>query len=554
MISPELFTLHENHIDLLLTIVPTDEKVQEQHIIMALAASPYHDFKPSSVGLIEAVKRFAKVGELSTSGQPADDTPVIIAQRLDAVIVIELDSDKMTAFANVTAPWGGQHLDAEQVQNALSAAGVIYGIRQNNITALISTLNKTRAGKVIRAPIAKGKLAINGKDTQFERLVETLKERVRKPKELGAGKVDMRDLGSLVSVSKGKPLMRKHPHTLGEDGFKVNGEVLAHKEGKELEFDVGKNTEISTKNPNYLVATQTGIPIEIERGMIVDDVLMISNVDVGFGHVDFDGSILIRGDICDGMKVKASGDISVAGIIESAEVEAGRDLIIEKGVIGHHIDSDDHFSCHLTAHGSIVGVFAQYTKIVCHGHMHFNHQLIHCDVTCFDQVEVVDPAGRKGSILGGMVRALKGVVAINVGAEAGTRTEVMLLGDLKAKQFERKVLLEEVEEQEHKLEEIAQAAAKVDLLPESDKNTTLIHRLNLSKQHEVSRMDDTKQRIETIDDYITQYLKQATLTGLGCVHAGVSVTMDEHILTTERAHRAAVVALIDNELQIQPIG
>ncbi|MCE2595199.1 FapA family protein [Motilimonas cestriensis] len=553
MISPEFFKLHENNVDLLLTIEPVADIVKEEHLLMALAASPYEKFKPSAVGLAEAVKRFAK--QMKNEEKTGDDNkPVIIAQRLDAVISIELDKEKMTAFANATAAWGGNRLDEDTVKEALSSAGVTYGIRINNIVALISTLNKAQPGKVIRAPVAKGLAAKNGTDTRFERLVETLKERIRKPKKLQGGKVDMRDLGALISVSKGKPLMRKHPHTLGEDGFKVTGDVIAHKEGKPLEFDVGKNTEISSKNPNYLVATQTGIPIEIDRGMIVDDVLMIPNVDVGFGHVDFDGSILIKGNICEGMKVRASGDINVGGIVESADVEAGGDLIIEKGVIGHHTDDGDHYSCHLTAHGSIEGVFAQYTKITCNGTLHFNHQLIHCDVTCFDKVEVFDAGGRKGSILGGTVRALKGVTAVNVGADAGTRTEIKMLGDLAAKYLERKVLLQEVEDEEQKLLEIGQAAAKVDQLPDSDKKTTLIHRLSLSKQHEETRIQDVKQRIETIETYIEDYLTQARLTCQGHLYSGVVFSLDEHSLTVERERQAAFVALLDNKLQISPIN
>ncbi|MCE0556878.1 FapA family protein [Motilimonas sp. E26] len=553
MISPDLFTLHENNVDLLLSIEPLADVIKEEHLLMALAASPYEKFKPSAVGLTEAVKLFAKLRE-EAEVSDEDNKPIIIAQRLDAVISIDLDKEKMTAFANVTAAWGGNKLDEVTVKEALSSAGVTYGIRTNNIVALISTLNKAQPGKVIRAPIAKGLAAKNGTDTRFERLVETLKERVRKPKKLQSGKVDMRDLGALISVSKGKPLMRKHPHTLGEDGFKVTGEVIVHKEGKELEFDVGKNTEISSKNPNYLVATKTGIPIEIERGMIVDDVLMIPSVDVGFGHVDFDGSILIKGDICEGMKVKATGDINVGGIVESAEVEAGGDLIIEKGVIGHHTEEGDHYSCHLTAHGSIEGVFAQYTKITCHGTLHFNHQLIHCDVTCFDKVEVMDAGGRKGTILGGIVRALKGVAAVNVGADAGTRTEINMLGDLAAKYLERKVLLQEIEEEEHKLHEIDQAATKVNQLPDTDKKTTLIHRLNLSKQHEEARINDVKQRVETIDNYIENYITQARLTCQGHLYSGVVISLDEHTLAIDHERQGAFVGLLENKLQISPLN
>ncbi|MFO6422152.1 DUF342 domain-containing protein [Motilimonas sp. KMU-193] len=544
MISPELFTLHENDVDLLLEIPEILEPVTETDILDALAGSPFAEFKPSSVGMSDALSRF-------NAKEPTENTdPVIIAQRLDAVVAIEIDKEKMTALARVTAPWGGKKLDEETLIEAVKAAGVSYGIRQNNIAALVSTLNKSRPGQLIQAPVAKGKLPVDGKDTRFERLVETLKERVKKPKELQGGKVDMRDLGALISVSKGKPLMRKHPKVEGEDGFKVTGEAISHKEGKELEFNIGKNTDISSKNPSYLVATNTGIPIEIERGMIVDDVLMINNVDVSFGHVDFDGSIMITGDICEGMKVKASGDISVAGLIESAQVEAGGDLHIEKGVIGHQ--TEDGYSCQLTAHGEINGVFAQYTKIECHGPLHFNHQLSHCDVTCFDRVEVVDSTGRRGAILGGVIRALKGVSTVNLGAEAYTRTEIHLLGELDAKRKEKRFLQQEIEQEEHKLTELAQANAKVNLLPDSEKKDTLAHRLNLNIQHEHARIDDAKQRIELIDNFIAAYIKEAQVTCAGHLYGGILVTLDRYTLTTEREYMNSHICLEDEQLIVEP--
>ncbi|MCE2570385.1 DUF342 domain-containing protein [Motilimonas eburnea] len=544
MISPDLLTLHENDVDLLLDIPELLEPVTETHVLDALSASPYADFKPSSVGMTDALTRL-------NAKEPSENTdPVIIAQRLDAVVAIEIDKEKMTAIARVTAPWGGKKLDEDVLKEAISAAGVTYGIRENNIHALVSTLNKSRPGQLIKAPVAKGKPAIDGKDTRFERLVETLKERVKKPRELQGGKVDMRDLGALVSVSKGKPLMRKHPKVEGEDGFKVTGEVITHKEGKEIAFNVGKNTEVSNKNANYLVATNTGIPIEIEHGMIVDDVLMINNVDVSFGHVDFDGSILIKGDICEGMKVKASGDISVSGLIESAHVEAGGDLHVEKGVIGHH--TDDGFSCELIAHGEIIGVFAQYTKIECHGALHFNHQLSHCDVTCFDKVEVIDSSGRRGTILGGIIRALKGVSTVNLGAEAYTRTEIQLIGELEAKRKEKKFLQQEIDDEEHKLEELAQACSKVNSLPASEKKDTLSHRLKLNIEHEQARIEDVKQRIEQIDRFINEYLQSAQVSCAGHLYGGVVVSLDRYTLTTEREYINSHVCLEDEQLIVEP--
>lgn len=39
--------------------------------------------------------------------------------------------------------------------------------------------------------------------------------------------------------------------------------------------------------------------------MTVDEVLTIQDVTAKFGHIDASGSIMIKGNVCDGMRVKA---------------------------------------------------------------------------------------------------------------------------------------------------------------------------------------------------------------------------------------------------------
>jgi hypothetical protein len=68
---------------------------------------------------------------------------------------------------------------------------------------------------------------------RLERLVETAAERILKPQERDHGKVDMRDLGTLLTVKAGALLMRRHPATQGIDGFTVTGQTLTARHGKE---------------------------------------------------------------------------------------------------------------------------------------------------------------------------------------------------------------------------------------------------------------------------------------------------------------------------------
>lgn len=559
MLNQGSFLLDKNNQDLYLQVADLDGEASIEKIRMLLAETEFKRFKLSQVGLAEAEKCIANIKAALAAAKEEGDEPspeslpdgnnILIAQRVDATLAIAISDDKMVAHATLTAAWAGRSITEDAVNAALAETGVVQGIINKNIQALVQTGRSSQPGQALKVPVAKGKPAENGQDTRFERLVETLRERVLKPKELEGGKVDMRDLGDIVTVSAGKPIMRKHDRTLGHDGFTVTGEVLDHTEGEELEFDVGKNTQISPKNAHYLVATATGMPIEIERGMIVDDVLVIKNVDVKYGNVNFDGSLIIEGDICEGMKVVATGDISVAGLIESAEVKAGGNIHVGKGIIGHQSDDEDHhYSCQLQADGKIDGVFAQYTQLEANGDIHFTSQLNHCDVTCYGRVSVMDEPQRRGLILGGHIRARQGVHCVNIGAEAGTRTEVELIGELAAKQLELKVLQQDIDKSHDKLSEIIAVKLKLKAMPEGEKKQDIVQRLALNERHEQEKIKGDEQLIVKVEEEIKAYLAEAKLVAKQVIYSGVKIHLGEaHMITQHRQHNSEI-RMQDGEL------
>jgi len=129
--------------------------------------------------------------------------------------------------------------------------------------------------------------------------------------------------------------MRRHPPGSGIPGFKINGEVIAARPGKVLPFKPGKGAEIASADPDLLLASQEGLPSIMPQGMQVDDVMTIKQVDARHGHINFHGSVIITGNVCEGMKVKSGGSVTIGGAIESAIVEAALDVTVASGIIGH---------------------------------------------------------------------------------------------------------------------------------------------------------------------------------------------------------------------------
>lgn len=233
----------------------------------------------------------------------------------------------------------------------------------------------------------------------------------------------MRNLGSMIMVKPNDILMVKHPATEGTPGYNIKGEVLKQKPGKDNVLQAGTGTDFHPKDPNKLIATVAGQPVETRTGMNVDDVLQLKDVDISTGHVTFKGSILITGDVHEGMLVKSSGDITVMGFVDSATLDAEGDVTVSKGIIGRQIKANE-FSTKINAQGQISAQFVQYSQLIAKGNILITKQLLHSNTKTAASLTVSDASGRRGDLVGGVAQAEKGIKAVVIGATAGTKTEL----------------------------------------------------------------------------------------------------------------------------------
>ncbi|CAM4124416.1 DUF342 domain-containing protein [Shewanella aquimarina] len=356
-----------------------------------------------------------------------------IAERRDAEIAINLSDDKMSAEMTLTAPWGGKSLTLQDILRALKTEQISMGLSKVKIEALLAKLPTLPPGESCSEVFAHGKPAINGTNAIVERKVPLARERLLQPQERADGTVDMRNLGEIIMVKPKDKLMIKIPATEGTKGYNVQGEPLLPIAGKDLKLTAGTGAELLESDPNVLVATVAGQPVETKSGMQVDDVLQIKDVDIGYGNVDFKGSVLVTGDVHEGMVVKSTGDITVMGFVDSAQLIADGDITVSKGIIGRQL-KEDQLSTKLSAKGQISAQFVQYSELKAEGDILVTKQLLHSHTQTAGHLIVSDANGRRGDLVGGVAQADKGVKAVIIGATAGTRTEVfcaMKHGELK---------------------------------------------------------------------------------------------------------------------------
>ncbi|MBY6187583.1 FapA family protein [Marinobacter hydrocarbonoclasticus] len=413
------------------------------------------------------------------------DTPfrIRVAERRNGQWRLTLSTDQMSLRAELVSPEGGKAASFAQLLDALQELGVSQGLLRPAIDELIQEGARGAPGSSVSAEIARGRSPRHGEHARLERLVPLARERMLRPQEQDGGKVDMRDLGSVIMVRPGQPLMRRHPSTPAQDGYTVTGKPLKAKPGKDLAMQPGKGTELDPQNSNLLRATQSGQPVESRNGMAVDEVLTVKLVDAKHGHIDYEGSVMIQGEVAEGMRIRATGDITVGGFVDGARLEAGGDIVVNQGVVGRHRD-DGSLTCSLIAKGQIAARFVQYTLLDSGSDISVERQLMHSHVHCRGTLKVGDEQGRKGDLVGGEIRCSGPVEAVNLGARAGTHTRLILgdsIQDLKTQHERLAQKLKALEDQAMKLR---LAQRKLTPVPESgvDPLQSLRQQLTLGRE------------------------------------------------------------------------
>lgn len=349
---------------------------------------------------------------------------VVLGNRKDADAELVISDDLLQAFLRVTAAKGGKTLDVDIVTQMLLEKGIhkkrilAEGVQQACATELDGEFE-----------VAKGKPAVNGLDSQFVRLIEMKEEREFTPDEYD--RVDYWQGFDYKTVTEGTPLMRRMPPEPGKMGIDIYGNFLQPIPGNEIEFDdVNDGAVISSEDENLVVATTDGHPVYLQRSVRVDPTLQFQDVDIATGHVDFSGSVQITGDVRPGMRVKASGDIHIKGMIERAALIAGGTITIAGGAVGAvkeegEPESDEEpieFACQLVADEGIHVRFLNQVKAsanvievreyIFNSHIHANDRIL------------VGQNGGNGKLIGGKNSAGQAVIAKIIGNKAYNRTTV----------------------------------------------------------------------------------------------------------------------------------
>ena len=239
-----------------------------------------------------------------------------------ARLIVEMTRDRMKATIKYDTHEGARLPTKEMVLAALSEAGVVYGINEDSIENGIRSLTPFVA--------AEGLLPVAGENAYIDRKFNLGVQ--GKPIIDEYGKADYKDLNLFVLAKENQTLAIRIPQTKGTPGKNILGEVVPAQNGRPCPMPEGRNTKVVGEH--RLIATVNGQIVDKGAHISVDPRLEIKGgVGVQTGDIEFDGTIQIKGDVEQGFKVKATGDIDIKGSVNGSEV-SGRNVYISGGITG----------------------------------------------------------------------------------------------------------------------------------------------------------------------------------------------------------------------------
>ncbi len=466
--------------------------------------------RPDTISVDEPlVKKYAKEGT-DNQYQPIGKYNRVPSS--DAVFVVDIAKDNMKATCTINPPTlGGADVTPEQIKNALTTQGVVAGISDEKINALVDV-------PIYNEPVvvAEAILPVDGHDAYMVYNFETDRSKIR-AKEAANGQVDFKELNLIQNVVEGQPLAQKILPEQGKAGKTLFGNYLEAKNGRDINIPIGKNVKVDTDG-RTVIAEINGQVLLLNGKICVEPVMEVDGVNVKTGNITFLGTVVVKGSVEDGFDIKASGNIEVSGTVGKCHLESDSDIIVSSGVIGKN---EGEIICG----GSLWAKFIQNTKVQVEENVIVTDSIMNSDISAQKKIIL---QGKRAQITGGHLFATEYVLAKNIGSNGGGTETVIEVGyDPKAK-HRLEELIEMQNNNVKRLEEIELDIATLENMKkvrrtipkEKEEN---LQRLTEQKNEIVAENSAYNDEIGKIQARLRELKNIGKVYASGTVYAGVKI-------------------------------
>lgn len=539
-------TINKAAKQLIATVDPllVDDFLQPKVLEDFIHASEYKQF----FILKNATDSLCEQSNAAKKSKSSDKLQQAVGVIKDASVSITISNDQMSVEMTIESPYAGSVPTYEGLLALLRQKGINRGVSKKRMKNLLFQASEAEGGIEFTGIVAIGLPAKDGKSSRLKSLFPNAIERILQPQEAGNNKVNMRNLGDILCVQAKSALAERQPPGKGRAGYTVTDTPLSSNEGQWIPIKLGANTSISPQDENIVLADVGGQPKFENDIMSVDNTFQTKGVNVGTGNIDYDGAVIVNGDVTESMQVIAKGDITINGFVESATIKAGGDIIITEGAMGKMNEED----CKLHAKGSVFVQHGQGLDIIAEKNLNVRKQLAYSRVKCGGVVTIGEPDRPMGnlfastvqcaSLYAGTVGAVSGsslIVDFSEGVnELNARYEAVLssLKQLRENNFDHQVKLRELHAK-HVPNGLLNQLNKIDAVFESEKH--------LLKWLETVEQDLRQAKID--------FEKNAKVIANKELFPGVSIKMNKRHWRSEKEYLKSVVSLEEGKWQHTPL-
>lgn len=345
--------------------------------------------------IIEEERLLQQQEELSDSVETAEPIG-------DDVMAITTTQRGMQAYLTISVQ--GKKFTKKEILQFLEDKGVVKGIDEDKVDAI----SKGRYGTE-PVLIAEGRVPKKGADGWYEFFFRTNVE--KKPRVLGDGSVDYQNIEWFETVNAEQKIAYYHEAEEGEDGYLVTGVPLIARKGSEMKRLTGSGFRVDEDKKTYWAVVDGMIKLKDTR-IDISKKLILDEITIATGNLDFDGSIVIRGKVGNGTKIKASEDIVIEGPVGAATIECDGSVILKQGM-------NSAWKGSIRAGGDIVSKFFESVKVYAGGNIQTNNSL-NSEMYAEGKIEV------SNTIAGGKVESKTEIRTYEAGNRVGINTNLAI--------------------------------------------------------------------------------------------------------------------------------
>jgi uncharacterized protein (DUF342 family) len=324
-------------------------------------------------------------------------------QEYDFYVV--LYEDETECCVTLHPKYRGLDLEPAWLIDELAKVEVTFGLDKK---AIEECCERARRGEAVDDIIvARGKLPVPGEDGSVEFLVKPFDENPDYDID-ESGQIDYRETHLFENAAEGDVVARSKPARTGEAGTTVQGKPIPVRDPARAPLRAGTGAKLSD-DKDEVIATTDGRVVYRAGSVSVTEELVVDDVDLSTGNIDFVGFVRVRGDIYDGFSVRGGKGIKISGAVGHCTLESDGDIQFG-GMTG--LDGQGTIRCG----GNLMANYLHEVDVECEGDVRVKNEVMHCTIKARGKITI------PGLVAGGEYIALGGVEVGRIGSEAGVQT------------------------------------------------------------------------------------------------------------------------------------